>query len=276
MSIRKSPASNDASSSPPPRRRAPQRRAHARHQLVDAERLGDVVVGARVERFDLRALLALHRQHDDRHARHLADAPAQLDAVHVRHVQIGDDELGRPLLEVRSAPTRLPPPSAPDSPGCSAPSCSTRVICGSSSTTSTRDCLDCVSMSALLCADDGHAALASSAGSAAAAPRRQRSARPPFPCPTAATRSRSGRACASTSRRAIGSPSPMPVAPRIERLAAGNAEELLEHLLAQLRRNARPFVGDRRSGRDARRPTTRATRIVVPAGEYLLALSSRM
>ena len=69
-STRKSPASNDATSLVRARRGAPQRRAHARHQLVDAERLGHVVVGARVERLDLRPLLAFHRQHDDRHVRH--------------------------------------------------------------------------------------------------------------------------------------------------------------------------------------------------------------
>ena len=52
-------------------------------------------------RFDLGLLLAFDRQHDDRHGRHLPDAPAQLHAVHVGHVQIGDHELGRPGIEVR-------------------------------------------------------------------------------------------------------------------------------------------------------------------------------
>jgi hypothetical protein len=50
MSIRKSPASNDD---------APQRRPHARHQLVDSERLGDVVVRSRIESVYLGPLLAL-------------------------------------------------------------------------------------------------------------------------------------------------------------------------------------------------------------------------
>ena len=68
----------------------------------------------------------------------------------------------------------------------------------------------------------------------------------------------------------------MPAAARVERLAAGNAEELLEHLLAQLRRNARALVGDRRPARGARPRRRAPTRIVVPAGEYLLALSSSM
>ena len=67
--------------------RAPERRPHAREQLVDAERFGDVVVGARIERLHLRPLLAFDRQHDDRDVRHGADPLAQLDAVHVRHVR---------------------------------------------------------------------------------------------------------------------------------------------------------------------------------------------
>ena len=51
-------------------------------------------------------------------------------------------------------------------------------------------------------------------------------------------------ACASTSRRAIDRPRPMPARLRIVRLAAGHAKELLEHPLAQGRRNARPLVCD--------------------------------
>ena len=49
------------------RRRPPQRGAQAGEQLVHAERLGDVVVGAGVERGDLVALAVAHREHDDRH-----------------------------------------------------------------------------------------------------------------------------------------------------------------------------------------------------------------
>ena len=99
MSTRKSPASNDATLAR--RARPPQVRANAREQLVGAERLGHVVVGARVERLDLCAFLAFDRQDDDRHVRLRANAPAQLDAVHVRHVEIGDDELRPPLGEIR-------------------------------------------------------------------------------------------------------------------------------------------------------------------------------
>ena len=49
-------------------------------------------------------------------------------------------------------------------------------------------------------------------------------------------------ACASTSRRAIGSPRPMPPRRGSCDSPARHPEELLEHPLAQLGRNARPFV----------------------------------
>ena len=58
-----------------------QRRAHAREKLVHAERLGHVVVGAKIERRDLAGLIAAARQHDDRHALVARpDRAQQLDA----------------------------------------------------------------------------------------------------------------------------------------------------------------------------------------------------
>ena len=42
--------------------------AHAGVQLVDAEGLGQIVVGAEVERLDLAALVGAAGQHDDGHA----------------------------------------------------------------------------------------------------------------------------------------------------------------------------------------------------------------
>ena len=50
----------------------PERHAEPGEQLADAERLGDVVIGASVERRDLVGLLAARREHDDRHGRPLA------------------------------------------------------------------------------------------------------------------------------------------------------------------------------------------------------------
>ena len=48
---------------------APQRGAQPRQQLVDAERLGDVVVGAGIERGDLLVLVADGREDEDRDVR---------------------------------------------------------------------------------------------------------------------------------------------------------------------------------------------------------------
>ena len=66
------------------------------HRHLD--RLGDVLVRAlRVAGQDVVGLLA-GRQHHDRHARGAvigAQAARELEAVHVRHVHIGDDEVGK-------------------------------------------------------------------------------------------------------------------------------------------------------------------------------------
>ena len=71
-------------------------------------------------------------------------------------------------------------------------------------------------------------------------------------------------------------PEPDAAAVRIVRLAAGHAEELLEHPLAQLRRDAGPFVDDRHPHLAVVVRAPPPIVIVVPAGAYLLALSSRM
>ena len=51
-------------------------------QLVHAERLGEVVVGAEVERFDLGCLGATPGQHDDRHRRPAPEAAHDVESVH--------------------------------------------------------------------------------------------------------------------------------------------------------------------------------------------------
>ncbi len=71
----------------------PQRRAYARKQLADAERLGHVVVGAGVECFDLCAFLDAGGQHDDRHRGPRANAADHLDAVDVRQPQVDNGEI---------------------------------------------------------------------------------------------------------------------------------------------------------------------------------------
>ena len=69
--------------------------AHARDELVDAERLRHVVVGAGVEAADLVRLLRARRQHDDRHERRDAtELLADGVAVHVGQHQIEDDGVG--------------------------------------------------------------------------------------------------------------------------------------------------------------------------------------
>ena len=73
---------------------AAQRGAHARQQLVHAERLRDVVVGARVERGDLVALGVARRQHDDRHLGPAAQAVDHLDPVDPGQPEVEHDDVG--------------------------------------------------------------------------------------------------------------------------------------------------------------------------------------
>ena len=69
----------------------PEGHAKPGEQLADAERLGDVVVGAGVERRDLVGLLAARREHDDRHRRPFAQPPDHLEPVEVGQAEVQDD-----------------------------------------------------------------------------------------------------------------------------------------------------------------------------------------
>lgn len=69
-------------------RKAPERRANAREQLLDRKRLGQVIVGASIERTNLVRILAARRDHDDRHARPCAHRLHHLDAVHIGQTQV--------------------------------------------------------------------------------------------------------------------------------------------------------------------------------------------
>ena len=113
-----------------------QRDPQSGEQLGGGERLGDVVVGAVVERRDLAVLGALGGEHDDRHVRPGPDAPEHLDAVDVGQPEVEDD--GRRAVAGRRRPA----------PGCRWRHCGpvaagreralkARVMGGSSSTTST-------------------------------------------------------------------------------------------------------------------------------------------
>src|SRR5690606_8741535 len=62
--------------------------------LVDVERLGQVVVGALLHRGDGDALGAVRGEQEDRQRRIArGDVAHQLEAIHARHRQIGDDGL---------------------------------------------------------------------------------------------------------------------------------------------------------------------------------------
>ena len=69
--------------------------AQAREQLVDPDRLRDVVVGARVERRDLLALLADRREHDHRRRAPLPQLAADVDAGAVGEHEVEDHRLRR-------------------------------------------------------------------------------------------------------------------------------------------------------------------------------------
>ena len=93
----------------------PQRHADARQQLLGAERLRHVVVGAGVERADLVGLRAARREHDDRRRAAVSQQPAHLDAVHVGQAQVQDDEIGIDPLDAFQAGLRRTSPWTPHS-----------------------------------------------------------------------------------------------------------------------------------------------------------------
>jgi hypothetical protein len=71
-----------------------QRDTHAGQQLAHRERLGDVVVGAEVERLDLDGVLALRREHDDRQRGvERAHAPDDLEAVDSGQSEVEQHEI---------------------------------------------------------------------------------------------------------------------------------------------------------------------------------------
>ena len=78
--------------------RAPQDGLHASDELRDAERLGDVVVGARLEPDDLVELGVLRGEHQDVGVAEGAHAAADLDAVDVGQADVEDDQVQRVRL----------------------------------------------------------------------------------------------------------------------------------------------------------------------------------
>ena len=76
--------------------RAAQERLDPAHELAQAERLGQVVVGAELEPDDLVDLVVAGGQHEDRHLGAGRPQPAQdLEAVHPGQAHVEDDEVRR-------------------------------------------------------------------------------------------------------------------------------------------------------------------------------------
>ena len=76
-----------------------QRRAHARHQLAQAERFGHVVVGADLESDDRVDLGVASGDHDDGHLRTRPKLPAHVDARDARQHDVEQDERGARRVE---------------------------------------------------------------------------------------------------------------------------------------------------------------------------------
>jgi hypothetical protein len=66
-------------------------------ELVEAEGLGEIVVGAGVEQLDLLAFLAARGEHEDRRRAPLAQRERDLATVHVRQAEIEQHDVGRVL-----------------------------------------------------------------------------------------------------------------------------------------------------------------------------------
>jgi hypothetical protein len=73
--------------------------ADAGLQLLDAERLGNVIVGAGVEGGYFDGLLIADGEDDDWGGARGADLVAEFDAAHLVHREIGNDDVGVPLAK---------------------------------------------------------------------------------------------------------------------------------------------------------------------------------
>ena len=80
--------------------RAAEEHLHARQQLAHRERLAEVVVGADLQAENAVELFVARGEKDDGHGLgHAADAPAELEAVHLRHHDVEDDQAGKLVLK---------------------------------------------------------------------------------------------------------------------------------------------------------------------------------
>ena len=80
--------------------------ADAGEELGHAEGLGDVVVGAFVEGGYFHGLLLADGEDDDGGFGDAADGAGELDAAHLGHGEVGDDEVGR--MERKSSKASRP------------------------------------------------------------------------------------------------------------------------------------------------------------------------
>ena len=81
-------------------RGASQDRADAGDELLGVERLGHVVVHARLERLDLLQVFGARREREHRRVGLLADLAQEIEAVRVGKSEIQDDERGLLLVEL--------------------------------------------------------------------------------------------------------------------------------------------------------------------------------
>src|SRR5438034_7616697 len=75
-------------------RASAQRDTDSRQQLADTERLGEIVVGACIQRLDLLLLIAPRRQDDDRSRVPFAQAQHDIDPIGIRQPQVEDEQIG--------------------------------------------------------------------------------------------------------------------------------------------------------------------------------------
>ena len=73
---------------------SPEQRPDAGRQLLRRERLGEVVVGARLEPGDDVVGVVAGRDHDDRHVARLAQRAAQLEPVDARQHDVDQHDVG--------------------------------------------------------------------------------------------------------------------------------------------------------------------------------------
>ena len=90
----------------------------AGHHLARAERLDHIVVGAQLDAQHPVDLVVARGQEQDRQVALGADAAADLQPVHARHVDVEHHQVGRRARRPSPAPPRRPPPRAWRSPPC--------------------------------------------------------------------------------------------------------------------------------------------------------------